>query len=71
MAKKKKSSSMDVILGGTLPGAYKPPTKAEIIKSESKYIGQRIADADPKVKKVRDEISRAVEKAVKSALKGT
>ena len=52
---KKKSSSMDVILGGAMPGAtYKPPTKAEIIKAEAKYIGQRIADADPKVKKVKD-----------------
>ena len=71
MAKKKKSSSMDVILGGAMPsGTYKPPTKAQIIASEAKYIGQRIAEQDPKVKKVRDEISRAVEKAVKSALKG-
>lgn len=68
MAKKKKSG-MDMMFATAAP-TYKPPTKAEIIKSESKYIGQRIADADPKVKKVKDEISRAVEKAVKSALKG-
>jgi hypothetical protein len=66
MAKKKKSG-MDLMFA---PVEYKPPTKAEIIRSEAKHLGQRIADADPKVKKVRDEISRAVEAAVKSALKG-
>lgn len=66
MAKKKKSG-MDMMLA---TAEYKPPTKAQIIASEAKYLGQRIADADPKVRKVRDEISRAVEAAVKSALKG-
>lgn len=66
--KKKKASSMDVILGAT-PAPYKPPTKAEIVRTEAKYIGQRIADADPKVKKMKDEISRKIEQAIKSAVK--
>lgn len=68
MAKKKKSG-MDMMLATAGP-TFKEPSKAQIIASEAKYLGQRIADRDPKVKKVRDEISRAVEAAVKSALKG-
>ena len=67
MAKKKKSGMDMVYPTGCMP---KAPTKAQIIASEAKYLGQRIAEQDPKVKKARDEISRAVEKAVKSALKG-
>ena len=66
MAKKKKSG-MDMLYQTCAP---KAPTKAQIIASEAKHLGQRIAEQDPKVKKGRDEISRAVEAAVKSALKG-
>jgi len=67
MAKKKKS---DMNYGLALPTAtFKPPTKAQIVASEAKYIGQRIADADPKVKKMKDEISRKIEQAIKSAVK--
>lgn len=69
MAKKKKSG-MDMMFATATPPTFKEPSKAQIIASEAKYLGQRIAERDPKVKKVRDEISRAVEKAVKSALKG-
>lgn len=68
MAKKKKSG-MDMMFAPA-PTVCKPPSKAQIIASEAKYLGQRIANQDPKVKRVRDEISRAVERAVKSALKG-
>lgn len=65
--KGKKKSGMDMMFG-TFQSS-KAPTKAQIIASEAKYLGQRIADQDPQVKKVRDEIRHAVEKAVKSALK--
>jgi len=65
MAKKKKDSGHDMMMG--MP-AYKAPTTSQIIAQESKYLGQRIADQHPKVKKMRDEISRAVEKAVKKAV---
>ena len=67
MAKKKKGG-MDMLYATAC--APSKPSKAQIIASEAKYLGQRIAEQDPKVKKVRDEISRAVEQAVKSALKG-
>ncbi len=65
MAKKKKSG-MDMLFATAPP---KPPTKAQIVASEAKYIGQRIADADPKVKKMKDEISRKIEQAIKKAVK--
>jgi predicted secreted Zn-dependent protease len=65
MAKKKKP---DMSYGLAVP-TYKPPTKAEIVRTEAKYIGQRIADADPKVKKMKDEISKKIEQAIKSAVK--
>ena len=65
MAKKKKSG-MDMMLA---TATFKPPTKAEIVRTEAKYIGQRIADADPKVKKMKDAISRKIEQAIKSAVK--
>jgi hypothetical protein len=68
MAKKKKGSS-DTMAGCAMP-TYKPPTTAQIISNESKYLGQRIAENHPKVKKMRDEISRAVEGAVKKVLTG-
>mgnify|MGYP001585615109 CR=1 FL=1 len=69
MAKKKKSGGGDMPMMGAI--SFKQPTRAQIIKSEAKYLGQRIAETDPKVKKMRDEISRAVEGAVKKALSGT
>ena len=65
---KKKQKGEDMPMMGTI--AFKQPTRAQIIKSEAKYLGQRIADTDPKVKRMRDEISRAVEGAVKKALSG-
>ncbi len=65
MAKKKKQ---DMAFGLAVP-SYKAPTKAEIVKTEARYLGQRIADADPKVKKMKDEISRKIEQAIKSAVK--
>lgn len=68
MAKKKKKSGMDMMFA-TAPSSYKPPTKAEIVRTEAKYLGQRIADADPAVKKMKDEISRKIEQAIKSAVK--
>ena len=67
MAKKKKSG-MDMMFATAV--SPKAPSRAQIIASEAKYLGQRIADQDPAVKKIRDEITRNVEKAVKSALKG-
>ena len=66
MAKKKKSSD---IMGGCMP-SYKPPTTAQVIANESRYLGQRVAENHPKVRKMRDEISRAVEKAVKKVVTG-
>ena len=63
MAKKKKGSSDTMY-------HYKPPTTAQVIASESKYLGQRVAESHPRVKKVRDEIARAVEGAVKKVLSG-
>lgn len=68
MAKKKKSSSENTT--GCQPGSFKPPTTAQIIASESKYLGQRIAEQHPTVRKMRDEISRAVQQAVKKAVSG-
>ena len=67
MKKQKKGEDMPMM--GTI--AFKQPTRAQIIKSEAKYLGQRIAETDPKVKKLRDEISRAVEGAVRKAISGT
>ena len=67
MAKKKKSGDNG---GMCQPTTYKPPTTAQVISSESRYLGQRIAENHPKVKKMRDEISRAVEGAVKKVLTG-
>ena len=66
MAKKKKGNDM----GGCMPPTYKPPTTAQVIASESRYLGQRVAENHPKVKKMRDEISMAVEGAVKKVLTG-
>lgn len=68
MAKKKKSNDT---MTQCAPGmAYNPPTTAQVIANESRYIGQRVAENHPKVKKMRDEISRAVEGAVKKVLSG-
>lgn len=65
MAKKKKGNAPEAVC---MPGPYKPPTTAQIISSESRYLGQRIAENHPSVRKLRDEISRAVEGAVKKTL---
>lgn len=64
MKKKKKGEDMPMM--GAI--AFKQPTRTQIIKSEAKYLGQRIAETDPKVKRMRDEISRAVEGAVRRAV---
>lgn len=66
MAKKKKDQH-DMVMPSI---SFKPPTTAQIVKTESRYLGEQIARNHPKVKKLQNEIASAVEKAVKKTLSG-
>jgi hypothetical protein len=59
MAKKKKG----MIEIGMAPMEFKPPSTRQVIKSESRYMADRIIQSHPKVRKMKDEIASAVEKA--------
>ncbi len=62
MAKKKKSSG-----GGCAPmpgGVYKPPSPRQQIKYAAEGVARTAVENHPKLKKMRDEITRAVESAV-------
>ena len=61
MAKKKKKS-MDGI-GGCYP-SMKPPSPKQQIKYAAEQVARTAVENHPRMKKMRDEITRSVEKAV-------
>lgn len=68
MAKKKGKT---IELGIAMPtGPYKEPSAAQVMKRESHYMAENVMRAHPKVKKMKNEIARAIEGAVKKHLGG-
>lgn len=64
MAKKKKSSGGE----GCSPISYKPPSPKQQIKFAAEHVARTAVENHPKMKKMRDEITRAVESAVSKHL---
>lgn len=65
--KKKKSSG-----GGMgMPMEYKPPSPKQQIKYAAEHVARTAVENHPKLKKMRDEITRAVEGAVQKHMGGT
>jgi len=67
MAKKKKSSSGGE---GCAQMAYKPPSPKQQIKYAAENVARTAVENHPKMKRMRDEITRAVEGAVRKHLGG-
>jgi hypothetical protein len=51
-------------------GLYRPPTPKQMVKMQAEGIARTAIEAHPKVKKMQDEITRAVEGAVAKHLGG-
>jgi len=64
MAKKKKSSSG---MGGCMPSM---PSPKQQIKYAAEHVARTAVENHPKLKRMRDEITRAVEGAVKKHMGG-
>ena len=62
--KKKKAEAMPT----TAP--WKPPTPKERIRMSTEDLARTVVDNHPRMKKIRDSISRAVQGAVRKALPG-
>ncbi len=61
MAKKKKSSGG---MGSCSPAEYKPPSPKQQIKYAAEHVARTAVENHPKMKRMRDEITKAVESAV-------
>ena len=66
MKKKKEASGMMT----ATTASWKPPTPKERIKMSTEDLARTVVENHPRMKKIRDSISRAVQGAVRKALPG-
>ena len=65
---KKKKEATGMTMGPATP--WKPPTPKERIRMSTEDLARTVVENHPRMKRIRDSISRAVQGAVRKALPG-